>query len=220
MAADAGNQAVAADGAGLDLDAGGQGDADDHRIVAVVVDGAHQVLEPALRAVQLVADLQPAVDDGDGQRVAVDLGDLDPGDGLVVGDDVEPAADNAELQRRTPSTSMVCGPVTVQRVLCHGSSGLAIYRDCTIYRDDKVTIYRAQCRSRYIANIRVLGRVRPTRARPSPATGTSRGAGPATPSARSRPGRACRRWPRGPGATARGSAAARRCPRRGACAAW
>ena len=77
VAADPGYQAVAADGSGLDLDAGRQGDADDHRIVAAVVDGAHQVLEPALRAVQLVPDLEAAVGERDGERVAVDLGDLD-----------------------------------------------------------------------------------------------------------------------------------------------
>ena len=60
---------------------------------------SHQVLEPALRAVQLVPDLKAAVDDADGQRVAVDVGDLDPGDGLVMRDDVEPAPDDAELER-------------------------------------------------------------------------------------------------------------------------
>ncbi len=97
--ADPGDHAVAADRAGLDLDAGGQGDADDHRVAAAVVDGAHQVLEPALRPVQLVPDLEAAVDEADRQRVAVDLGDFDPGDGLIVGDDVEAAPDDAELER-------------------------------------------------------------------------------------------------------------------------
>ena len=99
VAADPGHHAVAADGAGLDLDTGGQGDADDHRVVAVVADGVHQVLEPALRAVQLVPDLKATVHDADCQRIAGDLGDLDPGDGLIMGDDVEPAPDNAELER-------------------------------------------------------------------------------------------------------------------------
>ena len=36
-------------------------------------------------------------DQRDRQRIAVDLRDLDPGHVLVVGDDVEPAADDAEL---------------------------------------------------------------------------------------------------------------------------
>ena len=51
-----------------------------------------------LRAVKLVADLQAAVDHGDGERIAGDFGDFDPGHVLVMGDDIEAATDDAVLE--------------------------------------------------------------------------------------------------------------------------
>ena len=126
------------------------------------------------------------------------------------------------LSERTPSTSMVCGPVTVQLFsVMVPPGGRHFLRIIAIYRDYEVTIYRR------IGTVKIYREIpggavagRPTPGRRFPATGTSRGAARARPSARSRPGRGYRRWRRGPGATARGSAAGRTCRRRGVCAVW